>query len=171
MKPGAGRSATAWLAPFDRALGAAIVAVGVLALPLALLLFLQWPLRELVQAWSREANDLAQCVFAVYVSVAIACATRHRAHLAVGSLAERYSSRVRARLGRIASLAILVPWSLFVLYATGPGVVQSVLQLERFPETYNPGYFVVRAAVALLALLVLLQALIDGLGGTRPPRG
>jgi len=30
-----------------------------LVLPLALLLFAQWPLRDLVGAWSRQANDIA----------------------------------------------------------------------------------------------------------------
>src|SRR5437762_900472 len=44
------------------------------ALPLALLLFAQWPLRDLVQAYSREANDLGQLLFAAYVAVAVAVA-------------------------------------------------------------------------------------------------
>ena len=55
-----GGSAPAWRAALDRALDATTNAVGVLALPLSLLLFLQWPLRELVQAYSREANDVAR---------------------------------------------------------------------------------------------------------------
>jgi hypothetical protein len=42
----------------DRAV-AAVVSLGRwLALPVVVLLFLQWPLRDAVQAWSREANDL-----------------------------------------------------------------------------------------------------------------
>jgi TRAP-type mannitol/chloroaromatic compound transport system permease small subunit len=162
-----GGSTPAWRAALDRALDATTNAVGVLALPLSLLLFLQWPLRELVQAYSREANDVAQCLFALYVSVAILCATRRGAHLATDAIAHRYSPATRARLARIASLAILVPGSLFVLWAAWPIVLQSVLQLEAFPETFNPGYFVVKAAVALLALLVLVQALADGIGGSR----
>jgi len=39
--------------------------------------------------------------------------------------------------------------------------MQSVRQLEAFPETFNPGYFVLRIAVVLTALLVLVQALLD----------
>ena len=38
---------------------------------------------------------------------------------------------------------------------------RSAFQLERFPETYNPGYFILKLAVVALALLVLLQALVD----------
>ena len=133
-----------------------------LVLPVSLLLFLQWPLRELVQAYSREANDLAQWLFALYVSVAITYATRMRSHLAADALARRYAPATRARLYRVASLSVLVPWSVFMLYAVAPMLWQSVLQaLEHFPETYNPGYFIVKAAVGVLALLVLLQATID----------
>jgi hypothetical protein len=58
-----------------------------LALPLALLLFAQWPLRDVVGAWSRDANDAAQWLFALYVALALRAATRARAHLAAGRLA------------------------------------------------------------------------------------
>jgi len=61
----------------DRTLGCLIAAASVLVLPVSLLLFLQWPLREWLQAYSREANDLAQVLFALYVSVAITAATRN----------------------------------------------------------------------------------------------
>jgi TRAP-type C4-dicarboxylate transport system permease small subunit len=138
-----------------------------LVLPLSLLLFLQWPLREVVHVWSREANDLGQCLFALYVSCAIAQASRSRAHLAADAYARRYPAGLRSRLQRAAALVVLLPWAAFMLYAGGSMIWQSVLQLEAFPETFNPGYFVVKSAVGLLALLVLLQALIDL--GTRDP--
>ena len=59
MMSGPPRPAQPWPAALDRGLDAITHAVAVLALPLSLLLFLQWPLRELVQAYSREANDAA----------------------------------------------------------------------------------------------------------------
>jgi TRAP-type mannitol/chloroaromatic compound transport system permease small subunit len=145
----------------DRVVGAIARSVMVLVLPLALLLFLQWPLREVVQAYSREANDLAQCLFALYVSVAITYATRRRAHLATDVLAQRFAPRVRRILDRVAALAVLVPWSAFMLAAAWPSVAQSVRQFEAFPETFNPGYFVLKIALWLLALLVLAQALAN----------
>src|SRR4051812_34432980 len=86
-----------------------------LALPLALLLFLQWPLREIVQAYSREANDVAQILFALYVSVAITAATRRRMHLAADALASRRAPRVRRQIARVAALAVLLPWSVYLL--------------------------------------------------------
>lgn len=150
-----------WLAVLDRMIGAVTASGFALVLPVSLLLFLQWPLRDLVQAYSREANDLAQWLFALYVSVAITYATRTRSHLAADALARRYAPATRARLYRLASLSVLVPWSVFMLYAVAPMLWQSVLQLEHFPETYNPGYFIVKAAVGTLALLVLLQAIVD----------
>ena len=128
------------------------------------------PLREWLQAYSREANDLAQALFALYVSVAITAATRHRAHLAADAFARRYNGVLRFRLARLGALLVLIPWSVFVGYAAWPSVVQSVLQLERFPETFTPGYFIVRLALLLLALLTLAQGVVDVLRA-RPEAG
>jgi len=158
------------LASLDRLIGLLLGAGMVLVLPLSLLLFLQWPLRDLVQAYSREANDLAQILFALYVSLAVTYASRHRTHLAADSLAQRYSAVTRERLVRSASLCVLVPWAGFIIYASWPIVAQSVRQLEAFPETFNPGYFVLKLALFLLALLVLLQALLDCLRPRAGPR-
>jgi len=141
----------------ERVLDAVGGATSVLALPLSVLLFLQWPLREWLHAYSREANDVAQILFALYVSVAITAATRARVHLAAGADGIRW----RHGIERIAGLVVLVPWSSFVLYASWGSVVQSVRQLEGFPETYNPGYFLIRVALVVLALLVLAQAIVD----------
>ena len=132
-----------------------------LALPLALLLFAQWPLRDLVQAYSREANDLGQLLFGVYVAVGITAATRDRTHLAVDAVARGYPARARARLERVAAAVVLVPWSLFIMATSALPAWQSLLQLERFADTLNPGYFVLRAAVFAMAAMVLAQAICD----------
>lgn len=54
-----------------------------LALAIALLLFLQWPLRDLAGAGfgPTQANDLAQWLFALYVAVALRHAGRRGVHL------------------------------------------------------------------------------------------
>src|ERR1700736_3438575 len=103
--------AGAWLERADRALGALIALGRWLVLPVSLLLFLQWPLRDLVQAYSIEANDLAQWLFALYVSLALTYATRERAHLAADVVAYRFSDAARRRIGKAASLFCIVPWS------------------------------------------------------------
>jgi TRAP-type C4-dicarboxylate transport system permease small subunit len=151
----------------DRALEAIVRAAMGLVLPLSLLLFAQWPLRDVVQGHSREANDLAQILFALYVSVAITAATRSRAHLAVTVLSQRYPRKVREWLYRVAALAILAPWSAFVIATCAQPVWQSLLQMERFADTLNPGYFLIRFAAMGLAALVFAQALLDAFAATR----
>jgi TRAP-type C4-dicarboxylate transport system permease small subunit len=158
-----------WLATADRALGALILLGRWLVLPVSLLLFAQWPLRDLVHAYSSSANDLAQWLFAPYVSLALTYATRERTHLAADALTRRYSAAARDLIARAGALCCVLPWSLFFLVASWPMVMQSVRQLEQFPETYNPGYFLIKVAAWLLALLALLQALLDG-ARPAPPR-
>jgi len=151
----------------DRAIAALLGAAAPLVLGLSLLLFLQWPLRDLVQAHSREANDLAQILFALYVAVAITAATRARAHLAADAFARRFGERWRRRIWRAACALVLIPASALILYA-GSDAWRSIAVLERFPDTLNPGYFLIRVAGVLLAALVLAQALLD-LVSREPP--
>jgi TRAP-type mannitol/chloroaromatic compound transport system permease small subunit len=158
------------LAGLNRFLAVIVSAGMVLVLPLSLLLFLQWPLRDLVQAYSREANDLAQCLFALYVSLAIVYATRRSSHLAVDAWAYRYPARTRAWLLRAGTLCALLPWSVFIMYVGWPMVLQSITGLEKFPDTFNPGYFLIKGSAMLLALLVSLQAVVDVLIGKTPER-
>jgi TRAP-type mannitol/chloroaromatic compound transport system permease small subunit len=156
-----------WLDPADRALGRLIEAGRWLVLPVALILFLQWPLRDFVQWGSREANDLGQWIFALYVSLAMTFATRERAHLAVDAIAHDYPARVRSTIARWGCVLCVVPWTLFMIWTVAPTVERSVMALERFPETFNPGYFLIKVATLLLAVLALLQTLLDAL---RPAR-
>jgi TRAP-type mannitol/chloroaromatic compound transport system permease small subunit len=148
-------------AMLDRMIGMVVTAMSVLVLPVSFLLFLQWPLRDLVHAYAREADDLAQWLFALYMSAAITYATRRDTHLAAHAIAHRYSAEAKSRLRRAASLLVLLPWSLFILIAAWQPLVQSVGQLESFPDTFNPGYFLIKIAAWLLALLVLLQAIVE----------
>lgn len=156
-----------WFDTIDRAVGRLVEAGRWLVLPVALILFLQWPLRDFVRAWSREANDLGQWVFALYVSLAMTFATRERTHLAVDAVAHGYSARLRERIARWGGFACVAPWAVFMLWSIWPTVQRSILVLERFPETNNAGYFLVKVAAVLLAVLALLQAVIDLL---RPAR-
>ena len=160
---------SAALRAVDRLIGATISAGSVLVLPVSLLLFLQWPLRETGLGYSREANDVAQVLFALYVGIAITCATRRQTHLAADALVQGRPARFRQTLTRVAALAVLAPWSLFVISVTWPMVAQSVRQLESFPDTFNPGYFVVKIALLLLVVLVLLQAILDLLHTPQEP--
>jgi TRAP-type mannitol/chloroaromatic compound transport system permease small subunit len=132
-----------------------------LLLPVVALLFLQWPLRDLVRSHSREANDLGQWIFALYVAMAFTAATRAHTHLAADAVARIYSERTRARLARAGALIGLVPWALFVIFGGANLVLSSLRVLERFADTSNPGYFLIKFAVWVLAGLILCQAIID----------
>ncbi len=141
---------------------AGILSVGrIMAIPVVVLLFLQWPLRDLVQAYSREANDLGQWLFALYVAMAVTAATRNRTHLAADVIARGYAWRTRMILARLAALIGVLPWALFVLIAGRSLVMSSLRVREAFPDTANPGYFMVKLALWLLAGLMLAQGLVD----------
>ena len=145
----------------NAALDRVTLAGSALVLPLSLLLFAQWPLRDVVGAGSRPANDLAQWVFALYVALALRHTTRVRGHMAVDTLAARYPARVRERIWRWGHTLCVLPWALFVLNSGAPQVWQSLRTFEAFPDTFNPLYFIVKCAAWLLALLLALQALAD----------
>ena len=144
----------------QRALDRLTAAVAWGVLPLGALLCAQWPLRDLVAAGSRQANDLAQWTFALYVAIAIRHATHRRAHIAADAWAAGYAPGTRAALRRWGQAACLLPWTLFVLVDGAAPVWRSIVGLEAFPETLNPLYFVVKASAWLLALLLALEALL-----------
>lgn len=135
--------------------------VSLLALPLSFLLFAQWPLRELVQAGSRLANDLGQIIFAIYVSVAITAASRSGSHLASARQGHAAGKQPVAHWRAWALLLCLAPWAVFMLWAGWPVVVNSLLSLEHFGETMSPGYFLIKLAMLLMVLLVLLDVLLQ----------
>src|SRR5437868_121455 len=144
----------------DRLLGAVMRTTQWLILPIVVLLFLQWPLRDIFRSYSREANDLGQWIFAIFVAVSVTCATRAGTHLGTDAVARFYPTSVRRALTRLGA-ALLVPWALFVLIGSKDIVLNSIRGLETFPDTNNPGYFLIKTAVWILAGLMLAQAAID----------
>lgn len=132
--------------------------LGTLALPVTLLLLAQWPLRDAVGAWSTQANDLAQCLFALFVAGALHRAGRSGQHLV--ARAERAEAATQGWRGAVAATGLLA-WSAFVLVSAAPATWSSLRALERFPESFNPGYFIIRLALVLLAALLALQAAVD----------
>jgi TRAP-type C4-dicarboxylate transport system permease small subunit len=153
-RPRAARGALA--EALDRATGF----VAWLVLPLAALLFLQWPLRDLVGAWSRQANDIAQWIFALYVAFAVRAATRAHAHMATSLALPGPRPRWRRILDRCGEAVLVLPWAIFVLVSGAAPTWRSVVGLEAFSDTFDPLYFVIRVAAWLLALGVLLEALL-----------
>jgi hypothetical protein len=92
---------------------------------------------RLFQVYSREANDLGQWLFALYVAGAVTAATRAGTHLAVDTLARRYPRWLRGSWrtvamwwrsgrGRSSSLPPARRW------------LPSIAHWERFPDPGNP---------------------------------
>ncbi len=150
-----------FLRGLDRLIGQIVAAAKWLALPLIVLLFLQWPLRELFRGYSREANDLGQVVFALFVAVSVTAATRAGTHLSADLVARRYSVRARRPLDRAGAAVGLLPWATFVLIAGKSTVVSSIHDLESFQDSGNPGYFLIKLALWVMAVLILGQSLVD----------
>ncbi len=55
-----------------------------------------------------------------------------------------------------------------MIWTVWPTVQRSVTVLEKFPDTNNAGYFLIEVAALLLAVLALIQAIIDLLRPARP---
>ena len=148
----------------DRVIGRICVAVSWLSIAIVFALALQWPLRDWIGGFSREVNDAGQCLFALYVAVAVTAASRAGTHLAAhaGAQRRRWPQRALMLLG-------VAPWSLWVLWQGAPLTMRSLLSLERFPDTFNHGYFVIKLAMWLMALLMLLHALAGATGGSVAP--
>lgn len=149
------------LAKIDRLLSTFLSVLAWLVTPVALALFLQWPFRDLIQAYSREANDLGQWIYALYMAGAVTAATRAGAHISADALARAYGPVWRARLYKLAVCLGFLPWALFVIYAGGRSALLSATELERFADTNDPFYFIIKLSAILLALLMAAQALID----------
>jgi TRAP-type mannitol/chloroaromatic compound transport system permease small subunit len=153
--------AMGWRCRLDRVIAGTIESAQWLALPLILLLFLQWPLRDIFRSYSREANDLGQILFALFVAVSVTAATRAGTHLAADAVAQRYSPRLRHNISKFGALIGLTPWALFILFASKQTVISALRLHETFADTGNPGYFVIKLALWLMAVMILAQAVLD----------
>jgi TRAP-type mannitol/chloroaromatic compound transport system permease small subunit len=155
------RQLTVILHRIDRLIGWLVASAKWLALPLVTLLFLQWPLREFVRSYSREANDLGQIAFALFVALSVTAATRAHTHLAADLVARHCSARTRRWLERIGAAIGLLPWAVFVLVASRNTVFTSVRVQEAFQDSGNPGYFLIKVALWIMAIAVIGQAVVD----------
>jgi hypothetical protein len=54
-----------------------------------------------------------------------------------------------------------LPWAVFVLIASKSTVISSLHDLEAFQDSGNPGYFLVKLALWVMAILIIGQSLLD----------
>ena len=127
-------------------------------LALAVLLFVQWPLREWVQAYSRQANDVAQIVFALLAAASIAAASVADTHLSA-HIGHATASQPAWRKWALA--ACVLPWAVFMLWASAPQAWLALVSMEKFGETLTPGFFIIKCAGVLMVVLVLIQTVMQ----------
>ena len=123
------------------------------------LLFIQIPLREIAHGGHIVANDIGQVVHAAFFMIGIPFAMRHDAHVRVDIFYQRFSARTRAILDLLGTVLFLTPWLALLGWYSLPIVLNSLRELEEFPETYTPGYFILKLQLAIFVGLVALQAL------------
>lgn len=126
-----------------------------LGLAVTLLLFAQWPLRVVQGGVAVLANDVAQVLFALYVCAAIPWARRTDAHV---SLLD--AQHPRRRSWKRGADLLLLPWCAWLLLSAWAPAWQALASLERFPDSMNPGYFLIKLAVPLMAAWLGASALM-----------
>lgn len=136
-------------------------AVAWLVAAVVVLLFAQIPLREFFRAGNGLSNDMGQLAHAAVVVTGIALAMRARAHVRVDLLTQAWSERRRALVELICTTLFVLPWMAAIAWFGWPIVRRGFAVVERFPETFSPGYFLLKGLILALAALVALQAFAD----------
>jgi TRAP-type C4-dicarboxylate transport system permease small subunit len=140
------------LTPFPRWMAALL---GAATLALVVLLCLQWPLRDWLQAHNRTANDWGQIVFALFMACAISVATWRGTHLTAHSSFGQAKLRARAYW----LLACVLPWAALLLWTSLKPMSYAMVNMERFPDTLTAGYWLIHLAVTVLAILAGVSAI------------
>ena len=132
-----------------------------LCVPLIVLLFLQLPLRNIVHAGNNTDNDFGQVIFAAFFMLGIPFAMSRDAHVRVDIFYQRLTPPQRAAVDLVGTVVFLLPWLAFVGWYSLPIVMNSLFEMEKFAETYTPGYFILKLQLFFFVALVGLQAIAN----------
>jgi len=122
-------------------------------------LFAQWPLREFLGSGHILANDFGQIAHAAVFMVGAVYALRWDGHVRLDVFYQRMSARARAWIDLAGTLLFVLPWTMIILWFSGPTTLRSVLGFEKFPDTWSPGYWLFKVLLIVFAVLLLVQAL------------
>lgn len=120
-----------------------------LTLPIVLLvvfLWAQWPMRVFASGNPRLINDMGQIAFAYFWVMAFAIACLSQSHLQISDNAAPTKKGKRAWTGFVLSL----PWAIFLVYSAWPLLINSWHENEKFPDSYSPGFYLIKLALILL---------------------
>ncbi len=132
-----------------------------LCLGVVALLFAQSPLRDIVHGGNITANDFGQVIFAAFFMLGIPFAMRYDGHVRVDIFYQRLTMRRRAAIDLVGTVLFLLPWLALLGWYSLPIVINSLRELEKFAETYTPGYFIIKFQLFLFVALVGLQAIAN----------
>jgi TRAP-type mannitol/chloroaromatic compound transport system permease small subunit len=147
-----------------------------LVLAVIALLFGQLPLRELAGGGHILANDFGQVVHAGVFMFGLSYALRWDRHVRMDVFYRRMAPRTRALVNALGTVFFLLPWCGLMLWFGTTYMIRAVAVLERFPDTFSPGYFVFKVllvvCLGLLALqgigMLMRNAILLFAGPTRP---
>jgi TRAP-type mannitol/chloroaromatic compound transport system permease small subunit len=88
-------------------------------------------------------------------------AMRHDAHVRVDIFYQRLTARPRAAIDLIGTVLFLLPWLALVGWYSLPIVLNSLLEMEKFPDTWTRGYFILKLQLFFFVVLVGLQAIAN----------
>jgi TRAP-type mannitol/chloroaromatic compound transport system permease small subunit len=129
-----------------------------LVLAVVFLLFVQNPLREYLGRGQFFANDMGQLCHAAVFMIGIAYAWRWDRQVRVDLLYRTLGARRRALVNLLGTVFLLLPWLALVAWDAVPDVIESVRNVEGFPETGSPGFFVMKSLLVVFAAMMALQA-------------
>ena len=133
-----------------------------LTLATVALLTLQVPLRQLPSGMlSTSFNDVGQLVHATVFMVGCAYALRWDAHARVDVFYRGLSERRRAWVDLAGSLVFALPWLGLVGWYSTPIVVNSWRDLEIFPDSHVPAFFLLKTLLLVFSVLLGLQVLAN----------
>ncbi|MGZ5035835.1 MAG: TRAP transporter small permease subunit [Usitatibacter sp.] len=130
-----------------------------LVLAVVFLLFVQNPLREYIGRGQFFANDMGQLCHATVFMIGIAYAWRWDRQVRVDLVYRNMGPRARALVNLLGTVFLLLPWIVLVTWNAVPDAIDSVRNVEGFPETGSPGFFVMKSLILAFAAMVILQAL------------
>jgi TRAP-type mannitol/chloroaromatic compound transport system permease small subunit len=129
-----------------------------LVLAVVFLLFVQNPLREFVGRGQFFANDMGQLSHAAVFMIGVAYAWRWDRQVRMDLFYRNMGPRAKAVVNLLGTVFLLLPWLAFVTWDAVPAVIESVRNLEGFPETGSPGFFVMKSLLLAFAATMGLQA-------------
>lgn len=133
---------------------------GVMAAVLVALVFGLVLARYAFNAGSVAAQEAMLWLHAAIFLLGLGYTLRHEGHVRVDVFSQRWSARARARVTLLATLALLLPFCVFMLAMSWDYVAASWSAREGSRDPGGlPGWYLLKSLLPLSAALLMLQAL------------